>query len=351
MRTILFCGLKYEYGNPNAGLSFEYQNFYSTLESMPEIRVECFAMDEHVHRLGREDANEALLARVRELQPDLVFFVPFENELLPQMLTRVTAQTKTLAWFCDDHWRFPMYSQYYAPHFTAVATTDSQAVARYTARGITVLKTQWAANPALYKPTVSQPADAVRVAFVGQRSGRRGVYIEALMHAGLPVVVHGAGWPLGRLSFEQMVESFSNTDVHLNFSGSPYHTAYRQLRLFARLLLAPDGRTYEWHRPTVVDALQSVWGSRRNQIKGRTFEIPACGSMLLTNAADNLEEYFMPGKEIAVFENVDDLVEKCQYFLTHPEERLAIARAGYERVLREHTYSHRFTQLFTQLGL
>ena len=46
-----------------------------------------------------------------------------------------------------------------------------------------------------------------------------------------------------------------------------------------------------------------------------------------------------------------DLVEKVRYYLKHEDERAAIAQAGYERTLREHTYVHRFRDIFGQMGL
>ena len=40
-----------------------------------------------------------------------------------------------------------------------------------------------------------------------------------------------------------------------------------------------------------------------------------------------------------------DLVDRIRYYLEHEQERLAIARAGYARVMAEHRLSHRMTQL------
>ena len=40
-----------------------------------------------------------------------------------------------------------------------------------------------------------------------------------------------------------------------------------------------------------------------------------------------------------------------RHFLRHEEERAAIARAGYERTMREHTYVHRFCDIFRAAGL
>ncbi len=74
----------------------------------------------------------------------------------------------------------------------------------------------------------------------------------------------------------------------------------------------------------------------------RVFEGAACGAMVLTDSVRNgLGELFDLGREIVTYQNDADLVEKVGYYLAHPEERDAIAWAGHERALKEHTYFDR----------
>ena len=42
-------------------------------------------------------------------------------------------------------------------------------------------------------------------------------------------------------------------------------------------------------------------------------------------------ELFEEGKEIECYATVEELVEKIDYYLAHPEERKAIAEAGHRR--------------------
>src|SRR5204862_6455883 len=90
---------------------------------------------------------------------------------------------------------------------------------------------------------------------------------------------------------------------------------------------------------------------RRDQIKGRNFEVPGCGGFLLTQRVPHLEDYFVEGEEIGVFDNEDDLIAQIRHWLEHPGERAAVAEAGYRRVLAEHTYDHRFDEIFRVAGL
>ncbi|TMK39897.1 MAG: glycosyltransferase family 1 protein [Actinobacteria bacterium] len=86
-------------------------------------------------------------------------------------------------------------------------------------------------------------------------------------------------------------------------------------------------------------------------MKGRNFEVPGCGGFLLTERLPHLERYFELDREIGVYDGIDDLVERIGYWMSHPRERAEVAGAGYRRVLAEHTYDHRFSAIFAELGL
>lgn len=69
----------------------------------------------------------------------------------------------------------------------------------------------------------------------------------------------------------------------------------------------------------------------------RLFEATGVGGFLLTDDKDNIRDFFEPGKEIETFRSVDELVEKAIYYLSHEDQRLAIARAGQEKCLKSFT--------------
>ena len=86
------------------------------------------------------------------------------------------------------------------------------------------------------------------------------------------------------------------------------------------------------------------------QIKGRNFEVPGCGGFMLTEGADDLDRYYENGKEVVCFAGRDDLVEKVRHYLEHDSERAAIAKAGHERTMSDHTYAIRFKDIFRRMG-
>ncbi len=351
---VLFCGLKYEYGKKQSGLSFEYQNFYEVLNGMQGVETAMFAIDERMEEVGREAMNTDLIREVEEKKPDLLFCFLFTEEIKKETISHITnkTKTKTFNWFADDHWRFPIFSKVWAPLFSKVSTTDSKAVEKYKAIGINVIKTQWAANTNLYRPTsYNPPATSYNITFVGKNYGNRAGYINYLKEQKLPAEGYGSGWKKGRVEFETMLQIFSNSKINLNFTESPYMTAKDRVKILAKLVVKKELGKYKFDAQHIIGNLQSAVGTQRRQIKGRTFEVPACGGFLLTGDADNIGEYYTDGKEIVVFKNKKDLAEKCKYYLEHEQERQAIAKAGYERTVREHTYELRFREIFKALGL
>jgi len=77
----------------------------------------------------------------------------------------------------------------------------------------------------------------------------------------------------------------------------------------------------------------------------RLFEATGVGALLVTDWKVNLHEMFEPGKEVVAYRSPEECVELVKYYLEHDKEREAIARAGQERTLREHTYYHRMQEL------
>lgn len=85
------------------------------------------------------------------------------------------------------------------------------------------------------------------------------------------------------------------------------------------------------------------------QIKGRIFELLACGSLLLEwdNAA--IHTYFEPEEDYVAYHTPDELVDKLWYYMSHLAERERIARHGHETFMRRFTLWHYWDKVFTKL--
>jgi len=77
----------------------------------------------------------------------------------------------------------------------------------------------------------------------------------------------------------------------------------------------------------------------------RLYEATGVGTLLITDMKDNLNDLFEVGKEVVAYHDAQECVELVKYYLEHENERSAIAKAGQQRTLREHTYYHRMQEL------
>jgi spore maturation protein CgeB len=82
----------------------------------------------------------------------------------------------------------------------------------------------------------------------------------------------------------------------------------------------------------------------------RAFELPACGVFQLLQYVPGVHEFFEVGSEVVCFDTPEEMLDKIQYYLTHSDERAAIAQAGRERVLRDHTWSRRVQRMIQYMS-
>lgn len=350
MSKVVFAALQYEYGQQQSGYSHEYLNLFQAMKRMVDIEVVFFPIDVRVAAVGAVSANQELLAFVAEQQPDIVFTVLFEDEIFPETIRAITASgVKTVNWFCDDTWRFDIFSKYRAKDYSLSVTTDGGAVRKYKRLRLPVVLSQWAANTEMYHPASVVQKNVPPISFVGRRYGTRTRYIAALNKAGLNAAAYGSGWGGGRITTERMIELFSSQSINLNFTATPYADWFSRVKLLVKPFVYRKDNKISLGITGVLDRAKHAIATQRRQIKARIFEIPACGGFLLTEYAPGVERYFNIGTEIETFQTSSELVEKCRYYVAHPDEQQVIARRGYERVVRDHTYEQRFRDIFSAL--
>ena len=357
---ILYLAQRYDYGNPSNGLSFEHFNFYESLCAMGHDVI-YFDYPSLVNELGRTKANQELEAISLREEPEVLFGVVRGDQISKRVIRRISFETNTttINWFCDDHWQFDRHAMNWTPCFNYVVTTSQRALRRYQEQNLSnVIKSQWGANHAVYRPIDGEPI--YDVTFVGQPYGIRETAIDTLKRAGINVHAWGNGWPEGKLSQEEMLRVFSRSRINLNFADASSSNRTRlEVLTNSHAITSLRNKPFLWRLWSGGQKL-AAWDKQRGgsetnvlprQIKGRVFEVPACGGFLLTQPAENLHEYLRPSHECATFDSVDDLVERVRYYLKNELERREIAQQGYQRTLAEHTYAARFAQIFEQAGV
>ena len=79
----------------------------------------------------------------------------------------------------------------------------------------------------------------------------------------------------------------------------------------------------------------------------RVFDVLASGGFLLTNMQPDLSPHFIDGEDLVVYYDKDDLLQKIGYYLSHDEERKAIAANGHKKVMEVHTHTKRIQTMLS----
>jgi spore maturation protein CgeB len=329
-KKVLAVLLQWDYGVVTRGDSIEKTSFCTSLENLVD-EVVTFWYDDYLQNLPL--LQELLVARARNLKPDLIFFVPFGDQISVQTLEVLKTDYETFSWFGDDQWRFDNYTSCYAPHFSHVSTTDPWSVPKYRSLGIEPLLTQWAGQPFVDDRGVFSDEKSYKenVSFLGAATKYRKWFVQRLSDLGISVTCYGHGWPNGRITNDEMENIFRTSRVNLNISNS----VSNDIRF---VLSSPKNLLHYLRSPKRVE-----------QMKARNFEIPLAGGFQLTNYVPCLERYLKVGEEVAVYSTPEECAGQIRYYLAQTEERIAIAEAGHSRTLAEHTYQHRLNAILSAI--
>lgn len=329
MKILLACML-YTYGDPKREYSYEYFNFYLSLKQMGH-EVELFDYATEIAVLGKEAMNEKLLARVQAWQPTVAIFSLYTDQFFPATINSLRKYTRTFCFFHDDTWRVD-YTRYWARQFDYFSTPDLYGETKYSEIGLpNAIYFPFGCNEQLFRHLeIPKKYD---VSFIGGWHPYREWLIEKIRKAGINVEVVGYRWPKGEVDQEHMIRLFNESRINLNLSNS----AAWDVRY---LISSPR-------------ALINRARSKKNieQMKARFFEVNGCRAFLLSYYVEGLGSCYSIDKEIAVYADADDLVEKVKFYLEHDTLRESIVTAGYKRTLQDHTFVQRFQAVFHRMGL
>lgn len=91
--------------------------------------------------------------------------------------------------------------------------------------------------------------------------------------------------------------------------------------------------------------------SECRQLRLRDFEVPMAGGFYLTQDCEQLRELFTPGRNVAAWNDTEDLIAQTRHYLDRPDERRRIAAAARAHCRAHHTWAHRFAGLLDELGM
>lgn len=81
----------------------------------------------------------------------------------------------------------------------------------------------------------------------------------------------------------------------------------------------------------------------------RIFDVLGCGGFLITNYQEEIPEMFEVGVDLETYSSLEELKEKCAYYLEHEEERKQIAINGYQKVKQFHDISKRMQTMLSYM--
>lgn len=107
-----------------------------------------------------------------------------------------------------------------------------------------------------------------------------------------------------------------------------------------RVTCLTDAERYALYTRTKIGINMHLSNSPSETGNVRMYEVPAHGAMLLCDKAglDAHEAIFKPGVEAVFYDSIADAIDKAEYFVSRTAERIAIARAGFERTRRDYDF-------------
>lgn len=166
---------------------------------------------------------------------------------------------------------------------------------------------------------------------------------------GHDVTIVGTHTPYKERLLADSVRRLPEIDLHVYGNGWRERSRSSELKTHIRgFALCGSEYAKAIHAARICLGIMSgkVYGvTQGDETTTRTFEIPACGGFMLHERTPELLELYEEGKEVACFGSVEELAEKIQYYLAHPQEREAIARAGQLRCVPAYSYDNRMREI------
>jgi spore maturation protein CgeB len=266
-------------------------------------------------RLRRRADADLVLAQAEWFEPDVVY-VQHIGFLPPQTVAGLKARARLLAGQiaseapAAEHFR----------HLDLVLTSFPHFVQRFRSEGISSEYLRIGFDPRVLHRLGNPETryDAVFVGALGREQHARGN--DLLERAAERVPIEFWGYNLGdRPSTSPLVRRYHGEAWGLDM-----------LRVLAGARIAVNRH---------IDVAED------NANNMRLYEATGVGSLLLTDAKQNLGELFDVGREVVTYRDEDELVDALEHYLSHEDERAAIAAAGQRRTLGEHTYAVRMREL------
>ncbi|HZQ80545.1 MAG TPA: glycosyltransferase [Gaiellaceae bacterium] len=339
------CAPLVDLGHDVTIFDFDYKDFNWNLD--PTDDQQRRFIETHRPRFSEELVAQFLAAHRKE-PIDLFFSYFYSSYVEPEAIRTIgRAGAVTMNWYCNASYQFHLVEEI-APAYDYCLVPERFRLENYRAVGATPIYCQEAANAAVYKPyDLPVEFDAT---FVGQRYADRGEYLRRLLDAGIDTRAWGPNW----------TEPDSPTSLVRTLKDVARGRPRRAPRSLPPDRCGPALSDDEYIRMYSRSAMSLGFtkvavfnrdGSAIRQVRLRDFEATMSGAFYLVERCDELFDFFEPDREVVVFDEPEELVEKATYYLANETERTRIRKAGLLRARRDHTWHARFRMVFAKIGL
>jgi len=262
---------------------------------------------------GPKKTEKNILDAIEENQIQYVFACIAEGDVTFDISFFKKISDKTFLTFLtfDTPTHFDSLDKYKTQTADLVLIGDYYHTFKYKILGIPVLGKCVAVpnDKIIYNKNRQFNWDITFVGNIGVKNNRK-KYIDALLTNQLCIETFGVLSKTGFIDENEMVNIFKQSKINLNFSGIQY---------------------------SKNSLLRQNISNRTKEIKGRPFEVASVGGFVLSEYFPGIEFFFEIGKEIDIFYDTDDLIEKVKFYLKNESIREQIAYSGFLRVKSDYS--------------
>lgn len=264
------------------------------------------------------DADRETLAQVRAVRPDMVLALTrhFPSEILASF--RAAGVRYRVAWWGDAPANLQQMGLL-EDEWDAIFAKDPDLVAKLRRVGLPAYLLQEAHNPDWHRPVASASNDKVVIA--GNMYGYRQYVSKLLLDRGVALDLYGP--PLPRWVDPAIARIHNRRYVIREEKSSVFGAG--------------------------LACLNTTQVTEGNSLNCRAFEVAGAGGLQIIEHRPAIETCFEPGKEVLVFEQLDDLFGHLDWAQKSPVEARKVREAGHRRAVAQHTYHHRLSEIFRVL--
>jgi len=302
MKTIIVVGVLDVKGSTNISIAKSFTKFgYSVIPINYRTIIGKYGMDQF---------EQLLFKTIVKYSPKIVLFCK-TNGINPNVIKRCGDFTTTLYWFMDPIETAKLCGAAdLAKNANFVACTGGGVVDWMVENGVeNCYRIFEGIDHDIFKPVTAIPDFKADISFIGTKTAERDKFIIELQSAGYDVKAYGNG-----------------------YGGEVVNKAFAQVCASSKMMLSIN--TFS----TIPDYCSD-----------RLFRCMSCGVCTIHyDPTRTMHKYVEDGKEVVLFESIDEMMDKVQGL--SDEDIANIAIFGREKILKNYTWDHTVNSMLKLIG-